>query len=347
MDLTFRSGANFSAVFDQDNLTSFAMMLMVVLPSTQILTLTTPYVLRLNSGELEQTVMLNVTAMFILDLRTNIFALNFAHSRDTRRSNAEFEGALANPNETVPLAIAVTAGLALLVSLLQLHSTYLFAKEKAARDFQNLTSILWEKTDKWTVFGIVIHALSVIGGIMYRISGLDHRAQVPAPLAVLGIAGSLQCILLIRYFEPNSFTRLIVRAAARSARFFLEFLFGCLIMFVAYLICGLCMFGSYNVNFASWVTAAEVLIAVVHGDTIADRFTAAADRPDISYWASIVYWGLWVFFSMTIMFNISISIFEHMLEIELEEDAQRKDIKTEREEPEFVAVAPVPLTSLM
>jgi hypothetical protein len=347
MSLTFRGGGNYSTTLDQDNFTNLALILMFALPSTQLLTLTTPYVLRLDAGHLDETIMQNVTAMFVLDLRTNIFALNFAHSRDRRRSNVEFENALDNPNDTVPLAIALTAGLALLVSVIQLHSTYLFAREKAARDFQNFYSILWEKSDKWTVFGIIVHAISMIGGIMYRINGLDHRDPVPAPLAVLAVAGSLQCILLIRYFEPNSFTQLIVRVAARSARFLLEFMFGCLIMLAAYLIFGLCLFGTYNINFQSWVAAAEALIAVVHGDSIADRFTMAADRPDISYWASVFYWGLWVFFSMTIMFNISISIFEHMLETELEEDAKRKDNKTDREEPEFVAVAPVSLISLM
>jgi hypothetical protein len=105
----------------------------------------------------------------------------------------------------------------------------------------------------------------------------------------------------------------------------------------------MCLFGSYNVNFESWITAAEVLIAVVHGDTIADRFSAAADRPDISFIASVAYWSIWVFFSLTIMFNISLSIFEHMLELEIDELAHKKDKKLDKEGAEFIALGSIPM----
>jgi hypothetical protein len=324
MRMEFRNSENYTTAFDSNNLTSLPSILSVAIPSITVMTLTTPYTVRQIIKNLDRTFYINVTAMFILDLRTNIFTLDFAHFRDSRRSNIEWEGLFDNGNQTIPLGIALFAALALFLSFIELHATFNFAKTKSVQLFQRAHSIFWRKVDKWTLFGIVVHVLSVFGGALYWINGLDHRTAVPPPLIVIGIAAPLHCILMIRYFEPSSFTRLIVQVAARSAEYFVEFLFGCLIVLAGYLVFGMCLFGSYNVNFESWVTAAEVLIAVVHGDTIADRFEAATDRPDISYWASIVYWSVWVFFSLTIMFNISLSIFEHVLEGELDQGIMQK-----------------------
>jgi hypothetical protein len=183
------------------------------------------------------------------------------------------------------------------------------------------------------------------------------RAQLTFPLAI--IFGSLLLILLtVKYIysvslfvrvksakefrqfhsvfwkkldlwtlSKNSYRYLIVKVAFKMFKLMCQFLMGCLVIYAAYLMVGIYLFGTFDGNFQTWLTGATVLLAVVHEDTIADGFHESEDLADMSRFAGLIYWGIWVFFSMAIMYNVSISIFEEVLATEIANEQEEKRIK--------------------
>jgi hypothetical protein len=103
----------------------------------------------------------------------------------------------------------------------------------------------------------------------------------------------------------------------------LQFLGGCVIIFLGYMVLGCCLFGSFADRMSGLIRAAEILIAITHGDVIQDSFTAITWRGDISEYVGFVYMFIWVFFSFTILFNIVIAFFEEALTTEIYGMAQR------------------------
>jgi hypothetical protein len=220
-------------------------------------------------------------------------------------------------------------------------SSYAFAREKSRSKFGGLRSVLWRKFDKWSLLGLATHIATITANAIYCRLGLQRTREVPQASIALTISSAMHCFLLIRYFDTDSFVSLIVRASWRSGKLIVMFCIGCIMILVGYFVFGYCLFGTYNINFGSWVTGLEVFIAVVHADSIHDRFVAGDNRPDVSSGWSALYWGIWVFFSITIMFNISMAIFKNVLDTEIRADAAKRDAVTRREGQDTVAELPL------
>jgi hypothetical protein len=211
-------------------------------------------------------------------------------------------------------------------------SVVAFANEKAAREFRDFSNVFWQKIDHWALFACFSHTMNAIAGAMYLANGLDRTEAVSSTFVIMAVGSGSHCILLTRYLAQKSFSKLIVRVAANMFVLMVQFLVGCVVLYVAYLILGLCFFGDFDRNFGDYLTGATVLLAVVHGDTIADRFEQSNNIPTISRIAGFLYWSVWIFFSMGIMYNISISMFEEVLAREVANDQKESEAKQLRDQ---------------
>jgi hypothetical protein len=167
--------------------------------------------------------------------------------------------------------------------------------------------------------------MSIAACVMYMINGRDITEDVPPILYVLSAATVCHSLLLVRYLQLKPSTMLIVTVFYKSAVKIVQFLVGCLPIYIGFLAFGVCFFGHLNEYFATALEMAIFLFCSMHGDSLRDMYDDTIVQSDMSVYVGFVFVSLWLAFSLLIMFNITISIVQEVLEVETEKQEAPKE----------------------
>lgn len=292
----------------------------------------TYYIERNFTSRLE-IIKLTVFSDFTFDKRSRIITMKSHHKRIPNYTSIEVSLLITNPLILTLIVIIILSITCIIFNIHYIRSTYIYSKKKAVNNFQDPKKKFSSKFDRWSIFSIFCHILTIVASITTIINSFYYdKSVIPISMILMSLSSFSHSILLLRYLKLKSQTMIIVNVATIGIIKIFEFFVGCMCVFIGYLILGSCLFGTYDTTFRSFIDSAECLLAVIHGDSIQTMFNAAEFWPDLSEWFGIIYWGLWIFFSLTIMFNISISIFEEVLTKEIYKTAKKAEENIHAEE---------------
>jgi hypothetical protein len=325
--VTPRTGDPFSLQFFQSNFSILEPFLLDRLDDFRTIALSSSYVIRMVEDTVDRSLDLDVIATLHLDPTTNVVDLDVTHHRTRHGNPIEADSLIYLPSVSLPLGITVCALACILLTVKQFFDLVQYSAARQDRVGAPLSSVLRARLDRWSIYALVTHALSIVASLLYISEGMNHTERVPIVLVIIAIACAMHCLLLIRYLQGMKHTEFIITVAWRAGLLILQFVIGCGIVLAGYVMLGCCLFGGYAESFRTISEGARALIAVIHGDSIQDMFNAVDRRPDLSPYFGVTYWLVWVFFSLTIMFNISISIFEQVVASEV---AREEKVEKER-----------------
>jgi hypothetical protein len=279
---------------------------------------------------------LTIRASFTHDNDTGTVFMDISHTRVQEKFELTGDMLLVELDFSLPILIAAlnVAGIVGLVRYV--FQMVEFAVVKAADNLGNWRMIFWRKFDKWSFFAFITHALSIAACVLYMIKGRDITQNVPPFLSVFSAATVCHSLLLIRYLQLKDSTMLIVTVFYKSAVKIVQFLVGCLPIYIGFLAFGVCFFGHLNPYFATAMEMAVFLFCSMHGDSLRDMYDATMVQSDMSVYVGFIFVSLWLAFSLLIMFNITISIVQEVLEVETEKQ------EAPREDPAFRSLAVLP-----
>lgn len=331
-------------LFDSSNISKLYNIVKSFSTSFNVMNLWCTYHMSTQSIDCNELLTLRVETEYKFNKRSRIITTNAYHNRIPRFGREEQKYFLKNPLITIPTFIIIFAIFCIFNSINYAMKTYSYSYQKATSNFQNPRKFFISKFDKWSVYSIICHTLSIVASLTYIFNQDDYDDTVPISMILMSVSSFMHCILLIRYLRLNSTVMIIVNVTAQAIWKIAQFLVGGIIIFFAFLILGCSFFGTYDETFASLIGGAESILAVIHGDSIQNMFDTAAKRSDISQWYGIIFWLMWIFFSLTIMFNISISIFEEVLTKEIyraAKEAQKKEEAQETANNRFSLAIPI------
>ena len=118
---------------------------------------------------------------------------------------------------------------------------------------------------------------------------------------------------------------IMVNVLYKSLIQLLQFLLGCLPVYLGFWIFGMCFWGHLSEIFASPLTCASYLFCVMHGDSILAFYNNVIIQNDYSPYFGFFYGTLWVIFGLILMFNITISIVQAVLNHETKKAQKRSE----------------------
>lgn len=288
------------------------------------LSMSSTYYMERNITKRIEIIKLSIFSDFTFNKRSRIITMNSHHKRIPYFPSFEFSLLFTDPLILTLFVIFFLSICCIFFNIYYIRSTYMYFKKKAVNNFQDPKKKFSAKFDRWSIYSLFCHTVTIVASLSSIINNFYYDKNViPISMILMSLSSFLHTILLLRYLKQKPQTMIIVNVATTSIIKIIEFLVGCITIFIAYTIFGSCLFGTYDTTFRSFIDSAECLLAVVHGDSIQTMFNAAELWPDLSKWYGIIYWGLWIFFSLTIMFNISISIFEEVLTKEIYKTAKK------------------------
>jgi hypothetical protein len=275
-----------------------------------------PYHIQVTGETQDARLGLTISATFRHDNDTGTIFMQITHTRVQEKFDLNGETLLVNLDYSLPVLIIGLnfAGICCLGRYAFRMGGFAVRKGKA--DGWDWRHVFWKKFDKWSFFAFVTHALSISACTMYIIKGREITEDVPPTLYVLSAATVCHSLLLIRYLQLKASTMLIVTVFYKSAVKIVQFLAGCLPIYIGFLAFGVCFFGHLNEYFATALEMAIFLFCSMHGDSLRDMYDDTMVQSDISVYVGFVFVSFWLAFSLLIMFNITISIVQEVLEVE-------------------------------
>lgn len=259
---------------------------------------------------------LEVAADFTNDPETDTLFLDLSHTRFQEKVDMSPESVLVSLDDTVPLMIVIFNCVQLLLMMRFFYNLSVYARDRASRTGLTFREVLFKKFDGWDLFAVLAYLMSIVACIMYIFVGKNIEEEVPPILYVMACAACLHSLLMIRYLKLKESTMLIMTVFYKSAIKILQFLIGCLPIYLGFLAFGICFFGHLDANFASDMQAASFLFCVMHGDSIKDMYDSVIIQNDMSVYVGFIYTSCWLAFSLLIMFNITISIVQEVMTVE-------------------------------
>lgn len=259
---------------------------------------------------------LEVLIDFSREDRTDSVVMDISHTRFQEKFQMSAETIFTTLDFSIPLAILILNVFAVILVIKTNIRLYRFTKTKAIEIGTRYEDIFKKRFERWDIFALVTHLSSIITSIAYFFIGQDIEAEVPPIIPLLALASFMHSILLIRYLKLRETTFLIIRVFYKSGIKIMKFLVGCMPIYLAFLVFGVCFYGHLEANFASGMQCATFLFCVMHGDSIKEWFDAPIIQNDLSIYLGFCYAAFWVMFSLLIMFNITISIVQEVLTVE-------------------------------
>lgn len=286
---------------------------------------------------------LGVIVNFDLDQITKQIRMGVDYTKNPKNTIDVTEDLLNNYQFMFPMCLTILAGVGIILTIRYAVAVYNYSKHKAEKNFLNVWSIVKSKFDKWAIYALISHFVSLISCSIYIVYGQNVQSELPLSMILMGVATFMHSILLIRYLEFRSSTMIIVNVIFYGGVAIFEFLIACCFILAGYMIFGMCFFGTSSEQFSNIIGAATCLVSMVHGDSIQDMFDAVTIRSSEPTWCGVLYMMVWAFFSLTIMFNISIAIFEEALLKQIYEASVEKK-NNDDDEIEQAAADQIPLT---
>ena len=300
-------------------------------------TVSANYHIQVSKSQYDYRMSLLIKCSFSKDLRTDTIFMDIEHSRIQEGAEIIEVNVTLYLFYTLPFLIIVLNVIAIIVFAKSTFSLYRYAKHRSLDIGIPQKEIFWNKFDKWDIFSVITHSISIASSIMYILVGQDIKKDIPPFLFVIALATLFHSFTLIRYLKLNPSTNLIIHVLMTSTVQIMQFLVGCLPIFFGFWAFGICFFGHLNEAFASPLQCAAFLFCVMHGDSIKDVYDAVIIQNDMSPYVGFVYTSLWVAFSLLLMFNITISIVQEVLTVETCKAHNRKT--DEEQMPAFSVLA--------
>ena len=258
-----------------------------------------------------------VIADFTHDYNTDTILMDISHTRFQEKFDmTSIETILATFDFSLPIAICLMNVISLILLIQNTYTLFVYCKAKATDSGVKPLDVFWKKFDKWGIYAAITHLMSIVASIMYLIVGQDIEEDIPPILYVMAIASFLHSMLLIRYLKLKPSTMLVIMVFYNSAVKIVQFLVGCLTVFVGTLCLTTCVFGHLTENFATGMQGAAFLFCTMHGDSLKDLYDSMVLQYDVNYYFGFFTATYWILFSLTILFNITISIVQEMMTIE-------------------------------
>ena len=333
-------------VFTEKNASAMRVYLEANLDNFELLEIRSTYEMRLVINDMDEQLMLTVSALFELDPDTNIIVLDFVHSRIERNEALLWQNGLENMTITFPMTIVILAVIALILNLHHVRGVWKYAKLKSHNDFRNFMTVFRAKLDFWVIYALFTHVMSIIGCSYYAVKGKDYEIAVPNTLILISISSAMHCLLMVRYLRLKRSTQLITNVIWHGSAKMLQFIMGCAFIYTGYFVLGYCWFGTYNERFNTLIGSATALVCIIHGDSIKDSFDSFAEGRDLGLAFGVIYMLVWAFFSLTIMFNIAVSIFEEAIHKEIMASVQQDRAQRGEESVRPTLVLPIDYKNL-
>lgn len=275
--------------------------------------------------EADNKMILQIIADFVKDDKTNTIFMDISHSRINDKLTID-RSLLKNFYVSLPMVIIFMNICAIIIVVISIVSLIRYSKIRANEIGLKQSDIFWSKFDKWGIYTIITHSVSLASSILYIFVGQDIEKDLPPFLYVISLAALLHSILLIRYLKLINSTKIIIHVLIKSTVQIFQFLVGCIPIYLGFWAFGICYFGHLTENFATPLQSAIILFCVMHGDSIKDMYDSTIIQNSMSPYIGFFYTSLWVAFSLLLMFNITISIVSEILTIETyKSQNKRKD----------------------
>lgn len=276
---------------------------------------TMSYHLQIIGSLFDSRINLDIISDFEMDIRTDSIQFDIYHTRFQEKpaSLLKFGTVLYTFNYSLPMVIIIFNVTAIFRLIKAIFDLYSYSKRKSEEVGRGDKFIFSKKFDKWNIFAICTHFLSITTMFLYIFIGQDIEEKVPPINVFLSGAAFMHSILLIRYLNLKDTTFLIITVLYKSSLILVKFLLGCLPFFFAFWAFGICFFGHLSYVFASPLQCASYLFCVMHGDSILALFDNTIIQNDYSVYLGFFYSSAWLAFSLLLMFNVTISIFQDVL----------------------------------
>lgn len=272
---------------------------------------------------------LEVYIEFTHDYNTDTILMDLSHTRFQEKFDlTSIESILSTFDFSIPIFIGILNVIAIIVMFSQVHSLYIYCHAKATDSGERPMDVFWKKFDKWDIFALVTHLVSISASIMYIFVGQDIEESIPPIVYLMAASSFLHSMLLVRYLKLKPSTTLIIMVFYKSAVKIVQFLLGCLTVFIGFLCFSNCIYGHLSENFATAMQGAAFLFCTMHGDSLKDFYDTMLLQGDINYYFGFFTATFWILFSLSILFNITISIVQEMMSIEEYKLAHANDQQT-------------------
>ncbi|KAH0794899.1 G-protein-coupled receptor family protein [Histomonas meleagridis] len=283
------------------------------------------YHIQVNKDTYDYRMTLSIKGTFTRDLTTDTIFLDIEHSRIQENPEVYEGNAIFYLYYSLPFLIIVLNVITLLILIKNTISLYKYSKHRSMDINIPWKEIFKKKFDKWDIFTLVTHSVSIASSTLYIQVGQDVTKEVSPFLYVIAISTLFHSFTLIRYLKLNKSTNLIIHVLLSSTVKVMQFLVGCIPFFFGFWAFGMCFFGHLNDAFASPLQCASFLFCVMHGDSIKEVYDATTLQTDMSPYVGFSYTSLWVAFALLLMFNITISIVQEVLTVETYKSLHKKE----------------------
>lgn len=329
LDILLENGTTLKLIYNEENVSETAIKAKEYFSEMSLITASMVYHVQVASQTSDTRMNVEVLATFKHDYDTDTIFMDISHTRFQEKYDIRtIESILETFDFSLPIFIGALNIISVIVSCMNTYRLYMYCKAKANDSGEKPFDVFWEKFDKWDIYALITNLVSIAASIMYLLVGQDIEEDIPPILYVMAAASLLHSMLLIRYLKLKPSTMLIMMVFYNSSVKIIQFLVGCITVFVGTLCFTVCVFGHLSENFASGLQGAAFLFCTMHGDSIKDFYDTMVLQYDVNYYFGFFTATYWILFSLTIMFNITISIVQEMMSIEEYKVAHANDSNT-------------------
>ncbi|EAX92741.1 hypothetical protein TVAG_334440 [Trichomonas vaginalis G3] len=272
---------------------------------------------------------LEVFVEFTHDYDTDTIFMDLSHTRFQEKFDLTSQNSILSTFDfSIPIFIGILNICALIIMGNQTYNLYRYCYAKATDSGQRPFDVFWKKFDKWDLFALLTHIVSIAASIMYILVGQDIEETIPPIVYLMAASSFLHSMLLVRYLKLKPSAFLILMVFYNSAIKILQFLVGCLTVFIGFLCFTNCIFGHLSENFATAMQGSAFLFCTMHGDSLKDFYDTMVLQYDINYYFGFFTATFWILFALSILYNITISIVQEMMSIEEYKLAHKDDEQT-------------------
>ncbi|XP_011402441.1 PREDICTED: mucolipin-3-like [Amphimedon queenslandica] len=161
----------------------------------------------------------------------------------------------------------------------------------------------------WHIFTGFSDLLLIIGTLLKILLEYEVPVHSVTVRILIGTALIVQSSAMLRYFSFFKQLNALTRTLSAASPELIKFLFCTSILYFAYALCGLVVFGSYNEEmFGNFGNSVEILFALINGDSIWLIFRAFNDQDILIYIYSRLFVYLFIFLFIYAVLNLFTSL---------------------------------------
>lgn len=316
--INLKNGIGMKSIYSVDNVSEFVNFVNNSMDEFKSLEISMKYFIEDNINERNIIYTNHVTVVFDLDINTHIIKMDALLNWNQQEtiSNHSIISPFLTLSKIIPIFITIFSTLSIIFTLKNIFDLYKYSQQKALKNFQNVRTLFLSKFDRWNIFSIISHVISIISCMIYTFNNTRFDSITHFNI-LIGISTMLHSCLMTRYLKQKPSTLIVINVLFNGGVSILLFLFGSFIIFIGYILLGIFTFGPFLEEYSEFIKCFSCLFAIIYGDSIQLNFDIITSTNDVSSTVGFIYILVWVFFSITVMFNIMISLYEEALSTEI------------------------------